>query len=577
MKGSIRVNKSIVALIAVSIGVLCLSSRAMADAAGDYQTLFGQEETAAAAKGAAASAEFAGKLLNAAKSAGGQRDLQVLLCDKAYEFGMKAPAGYQTAADAMKLLTETMPDKKIEAREKLLKVQQLRYARARNKDEREAIGLEVVELLTACGNDKAEAKQRDEAVALYRQALTLATACKSDRTVEITDKIKEISAAQEAERRIASLKARVERNPKDASARTDLIMAYLGQLDSPAEAVKLLTPDVDEGLRTYVPLAAKKVTDLKEAMCIELAEWLLAVADKASPADKGVLLGRAKACCEQYLRLHTDQDAALLKGKMLLEKVEKAIEAAGPRFPKNLVLDLGRGVTMKLVLVPAGTFLMGSAAGEEGRGYYDSPQHEVTISKPFYMGVCEVTQEQYEAVTGIDLCGYSERVAFIPAGPVSWDDAIAFCKKMSSKVGRTVRLPTEAQWEYACRAGSKTRFCFGDDEKKLGDYAWYSHNTSGYSRPVGLKKPNAFGLYDMHGNLWEWCNDKAGESYGSSSSRRPVPKSVDPTGPATGSLRILRGGCHYSSQQECRSAHRLKYSPEYRYGSSGIRVAVDPK
>jgi hypothetical protein len=340
MKGSIGMSQSRVALAVVGIGVLCLSSQALADAAGDYETLFGQEEKVAAAKGTAASAEFAGSLLNAAKSASGQKELQALLCEKAYEFGIKAPVGYQAATDAMKLLIEKMPDKKLEAREKLLKVIQLRYSRSGKRDEREQLGLEQVDLLAAFGDDKEEAKQLVEAVALYRQALTLATMWKSGRTAEIMDKIKELSAEQEAERRIAVLKARLEKNPKDAAARTALIMAYLGELDSPAEAVKLLTPDVDEGLRTYVPLAAEKASDLKEAACIQLAGWLMTVAEKSSPAGEIVLLGRAKEYCERYLKLHTTEDAALLKGRMLLEKLAKAIEAAKTRIYRPLKLDL---------------------------------------------------------------------------------------------------------------------------------------------------------------------------------------------------------------------------------------------
>jgi len=324
----------------MGLGVLCLSSQALADAASDYEMLFGQEEKAAVSKGAVASAEFAGRLLNAAKSTGGQKDLQALLCEKAYEFGMKTPAGWQTAVDATKFLIETAPEKKIEAQEKLLKIHQLRYSRSVKKDEREKFGLELVDVLAAFGDDKEEAKQHAEAFALYRQALILATALKSDGAAEINDKIKQVLDAQESERRIAALKARLENNPKDASARTALIMAYLGELDSPAEAVKLLTPDVDEGFRTYVPLAAQKASDLKEAACIQLAGWLMTVAEKSSPTGEIVLLGRAKEYCERYLELHTAQDAALLKGKMLLEKLVKAIEAAEARTYRPLKLDL---------------------------------------------------------------------------------------------------------------------------------------------------------------------------------------------------------------------------------------------
>jgi formylglycine-generating enzyme required for sulfatase activity len=405
-----------------------------------------------------------------------------------------------------------------------------------------------------------------EAVALYRQALTLATTWKSGRTSEIMDRIKQLSAAQEAERRIAVLKARLERDPKDAAARTALVTAYLGEQDDPNEAVKLLTADVDEGLRTYVPLAAKKVEELEEAACIQLAEWFLSVSEKSSPADKSVLLGRALACCERYLEVHTAEDAGRLKGTMLLEKVEKAIEKAGGPLPKAITLHLGNKVNIKLVLIPAGKFMMGCPETEAGRGDSEGPQHEVTISKPFYMGVYEVTQEQYEAVIGSNPSQF--KGVSNPVDSVSWDDSIAFCKKLSAMTGKTARLPTEAQWEYACRAGTTTTHSCGDDASKLSDYAWLEKNSEKKTHPVGKKKPNAFGLYDMHGNVWEWCLDP------------PVQytnvKTVDPQGAASGENRVIRGGCVHFGPQDARSAHRCVRGPDGRANNFGFRLAVDP-
>jgi len=331
---SIGMNKCTVALIAVGIAVLCLSSWAMGDAAGDYETLFGQAEKTAAMK-VRVSPEFAARLLKAAKMANEQKDLQAILCEKAYEFGIKTSAGYTTAADAMKLLIETTSDKKIEAQEKLLTVHQLRYKRSA-RDEREKLGLEMMELLVVLGDDKAEAKQLAEAEVLYRQALRLATTHKSSKATEIVSKIEQVVDTQKAEQRIAALKARLNSNPKGLAARRALITAYLGELDDPGEAVKLLTPDLDEGLRTYVPLAAKNVNELEEDACIQLAEWLVSVAERSYPADKSVLMDKAKACCDRFLKLHTIQDVGQLKGKLLLDKVKKAIEKAGPRTSKTI-------------------------------------------------------------------------------------------------------------------------------------------------------------------------------------------------------------------------------------------------
>ncbi|MCY2926365.1 MAG: formylglycine-generating enzyme family protein, partial [Planctomycetota bacterium] len=212
-------------------------------------------------------------------------------------------------------------------------------------------------------------------------------------------------------------------------------------------------------------------------------------------------------------------------------KIDDSRPAGGP--PKELTLDLGNKVTMKLVLIPAGKFMMGSPETEKDRQPDEGPQHEVTISKPFYMGVYEVTQAQYEAVMGTNPSAFkgSEN----PVEQVSWDDAVEFCKALSAKTGKAVRLPTEPQWEYACRAGTKTRFGFGDDDTDLRDYAWFSGHSLSKTHPVGEQEPNAWGLYDMHGNVWEWCSDYYADSYANA-------KTTDPQGPGSGTDRVLRGG-----------------------------------
>jgi len=149
---------------------------------------------------------------------------------------------------------------------------------------------------------------------------------------------------------------------------------------------------------------------------------------------------------------------------------------------------------------------------------------------------------------------------------VSWDDATEFCKKLSEKTRQAVRLPTEAEWEYACRAGSKTRFCFGDADEGLGDYAWYRANSGRTTHPVGQKKPNAWGLYDMHGNVWEWCADWYGDY--------PNGAVTDPQGPASGTYRVLRGGAWRGNSDFCRSANRGSGTPGGRSRIFGFRVVV---
>jgi formylglycine-generating enzyme required for sulfatase activity len=152
---------------------------------------------------------------------------------------------------------------------------------------------------------------------------------------------------------------------------------------------------------------------------------------------------------------------------------------------------------------------------------------------------------------------------------VSWDDAVTYCKTLSEKEGKTYRLPTEAEWEYACRAGTETRWSFGDDEKTLNDYAWHDANAGGigelYAHQVGLKKANAFGLYDMHGNVFEWCKDHFGEDYYRQSPAK------DPQGPTACSSRVLRGGSWYRGTRGTRSAYRLGVVAG-RDGNVGFRL-----
>ncbi|MBI5724988.1 MAG: SUMF1/EgtB/PvdO family nonheme iron enzyme [Planctomycetes bacterium] len=236
--------------------------------------------------------------------------------------------------------------------------------------------------------------------------------------------------------------------------------------------------------------------------------------------------------------------------------------AIKPVDDRILTLDLGNNVSMKLAPIPSGKFIMGSPDNEKGRIHNEGPQHEVVISKPFFMGVYSVTQGQWKAVMNSEPWKDSK---YLKEGAdyaviVVWDSAAEFCRKLSQKTGKTVRLPTEAEREYACRAGSQTRFYFGDDESVLGEYAWFSGNAIADERvhKVGQKKPNAWGLYDMLGNAPEWCLDGFREYDG-----KPQ---TDPRG--TTSLRVKRGLADYP-----RSAHRTITRNDASTG--GVRVIVE--
>ena len=252
------------------------------------------------------------------------------------------------------------------------------------------------------------------------------------------------------------------------------------------------------------------------------------------------------------------------------------------RISESLKLDLRDGVSMELVLIPAGKFIMGSPASEVGPESNEGPQHEVRISQPFYMGIFEVTQAQYRMV--MDKNPSDPKDDNHPVNDVDWHDAVEFCSKLSAKTGRNFRLPTEAEWEYACRAGTQTRYSFGDNDAYLhkhGNYCDIS-NTSNWSwqdtlhddrhdktAPVGSYKPNAFGLYDMHGNVLEWCSDSYAESYADAGS-------VDPQGPSSGGYRVLRGGDWLRKSEVCRSAQRFWSGPSYEDVAKGFRVVLVP-
>jgi formylglycine-generating enzyme required for sulfatase activity len=284
-------------------------------------------------------------------------------------------------------------------------------------------------------------------------------------------------------------------------------------------------------------------------------------------------------------------------------------------------VETANSIGMKLVLIPAGEFMMGStpeesaAASGDGRtkssaekSYFnrvlpEAPRHRVRVTRPFYLGVFQVTQGEYEKVMGVNPSNFAARQmepsGFIPplspsqveergqdfnkiaredtsrhpVETVSWLEATEFCHRLSAMPAeqaarRVYRLPTEAEWEYACRAGTTTRWYCGDDAAGVVDVAWFGENAHGMTHPVGQKKPNAWGLYDMHGNVWQWCADWFGANYYEQS---PL---SDPIGPPVGTGHVLRGGYWWFSASACRSASRLTLVPASRNRNDGFRVVV---
>lgn len=231
-------------------------------------------------------------------------------------------------------------------------------------------------------------------------------------------------------------------------------------------------------------------------------------------------------------------------------------------------------IGIELVLIPAGEFAMGSPLSEKGRYYDEGPVHPVRITKPFYLGATEVTQGQWKAVMRTEPWKGKDNVKEgdnYPVVHVNWYEAVEFCRRLSNHERKKYRLPTEAEWEYACRAGSQTMYSFGDSEDELSQYGWHDGNAwdacEKYAHRIRQKAPNGWGLYDMHGNVWEWCSDWYG-AY-------PSARVSDPQGPRIGSYRVGRGGGWGNRLANVRSAYRGRSLPTSRDDSLGFRVACN--
>ncbi|MFO0099655.1 MAG: SUMF1/EgtB/PvdO family nonheme iron enzyme [Aphanizomenon sp.] len=234
--------------------------------------------------------------------------------------------------------------------------------------------------------------------------------------------------------------------------------------------------------------------------------------------------------------------------------------------------DLGKGVKLEMIAIPGGTFLMGSSENESERRDDESPQHQVTVPS-FFMGKYPLTQAQYQAIMGSNPSYFKGNNR--PVERVIWDDAVTFCQKLNQKTGKNYRLSSEAEWEYACRAGTETPFSFGENINPDlvnydGNYPYKSAPKGKYRKQttdVGTFPPNAFGLYDMHGNVWEWCQDDWHKNY----TNAPTDGSAW-NNQIGSSYKLLRGGSWYSGAGYCRSADRFSNSRGYRYEDCGFRV-----
>jgi formylglycine-generating enzyme len=247
-----------------------------------------------------------------------------------------------------------------------------------------------------------------------------------------------------------------------------------------------------------------------------------------------------------------------------LDQLYETLRQEAPKLANLRTNSIG----IKLALIPAGTFTMGTS----NQRFNEAPPHEVIVTQPFYLGVTPITQEQYQKVMGKNPARFTPANGGgldHPVENVSWEDALLFCQKLAllpaeRKDGLSYRLPSEAEWEYACRAGTTTPFVFGD---ALSDRQAQLEGSAKTSR-VGTYPANNFGLYDMHGNVWEWCSDWYGEAYYAKSPQR------DPTGPTDGQFRVVRGGSWRNQAATCRCAYRNALVSYNRDAYTGFRIAA---
>ena len=325
--------------------------------------------------------------------------------------------------------------------------------------------------------------------------------------------------------------------------------------------------------------SAIKIVKLNDEKMVLSADLAKLMQEKASLLDKIemftpenikkmeeqiVALKKNKNNLEEFIQIQkVDDKAKMIEISNLNQKISLLnFQLANINIPHPTNIDtvnLPNNVKLEMVLIPSGKFTMGSPISEVGREF--EAQHEVTITKPYYMGKHEVMQEQWKAVMGTNPS--FTKGGKLPVTDVSWHDCHEFIKKLNKETGYGFRLPSEAEWEYACRAGKKTAYSFGDRITK--DDANYGGSTISAPAAIESYKPNAFGLYHMHGNVWEWCEDWKADY--------PAGAVTDPQGPAMGNGRVLRGGCFLSPNSSfLRSAYRLDSIPTNTYTINGFRL-----
>jgi formylglycine-generating enzyme required for sulfatase activity/predicted Ser/Thr protein kinase len=349
----------------------------------------------------------------------------------------------------------------------------------------------------------------------------------------------------------------------------------------PSVSGKIDNSKLADGIQAVLQKACAKEPSARYSSAKEMREAVLGLIQaKPKPNPEWEKKEAEHKRREEELRkkeeeLQARERVVVQERKVEVVKATPVLE--NPSSSKTYTNSLG----MEFVLIPAGEFMMGAVPQDSEAKDNEKPQHKVRITKPFYMGKYPVTQEEWEMVIGNNPSWFKQAGKKAPVDTVSWNDCQEFIKKLGKKEGKTYRLPTEAEWEYGARGGGSTSlvgepgrttptgsyvYTHGDDAGKFGDYAWYTDNSGNTTHPVGQKKPNSIGLYDMMGNVWEWCEDWYGKDYYKNS------LSVDPKGAKKGGGRSLRGGSWDINDRRCRLSYRINLNPDNRNDYDGFRL-----
>jgi formylglycine-generating enzyme required for sulfatase activity len=328
---------------------------------------------------------------------------------------------------------------------------------------------------------------------------------------------------------------------------------YKGQWE---QGLPMLAKGSDPNIKQLAALEMLRPTAADEML--RIADGWRDTAAKQPEAIRPELLRHALSQYKMAREVATGLQRALLERRIADVSMAQSasIQAGKAPGPEIIVNSIG----MKFVRVKAGSFVMGSPVGEAGR-QDDETQHKVQLTQSFYMQTTPVTQVQWNAI--MESNPSHNQGDALPVDSVTWDESVEFCKRLGQKDGKHYRLPTEAEWEYACRAGGRGVL---SDVANLNDFAWYSSTSEGQTHPVARKKPNELGLYDMLGNVAQLCSDGYGPYHGDA---------VDPTGADNASSRVLRGGSWSYPRPNCRAAFRNKSGPGSRHDNVGFRVCLD--